>query len=65
MIKVALDDIMTARKISTQELAEAVGITRANISRMRRGAVTAVRFDTLEALCRVLECEPGDILKRG
>lgn len=58
-----LDRIMVERKISLNELSEKVGISNVNLSKMKNNKVTAIRFSTLEALCRTLECEPGDILK--
>ena len=58
-----LDRLMVERKISLNELAEKVGINNVNLSKFKNNKVTAVRFSTLEALCRVLECQPGDILE--
>ena len=58
-----LDRIMVERKITLNELAEKVGITNVNLSKIKNNRVTAVRFSTLEAICRVLNCQPGDILK--
>lgn len=58
-----LDRIMVERKISLNDLAERVGINNVNLSKIKNNKVTAVRFSTLEALCRSLECQPGDILK--
>ncbi len=58
-----LDRIMVERKISLNDLAEKVGINNVNLSKIKNNKVTAVRFSTLEALCRSLECQPGDILK--
>ncbi len=55
--------MMAKRKISLQDLAEKVEITNANLSILKTGKAKAVRFSTLEAICRVLECQPGDILK--
>lgn len=54
---------MARRKISLGELADAVGITQANLSILKTGKAKAVRFSTLEAICKVLECQPGDILE--
>ncbi len=62
MIEVHLDVMMARRKISLHELAERVGITEANLSILKNNKAKAVRFSTLEALCRELECQPGDIL---
>ncbi len=58
-----LDRIMVERKISLNELSEKVGVNNVNLSKMKNNKVTAIRFSTLEALCRTLECQPGDILK--
>ena len=49
--------------MSLGELAEKVGITNANLSKIKTGKITAIRFSTLEAICRVLDCQPGDILE--
>ena len=62
MIIVNLDVIMAKRKISSQELAEKVGITQANLSILKTGKGKAIRFSTLEKICEVLDCKPGDIL---
>ena len=62
-IVVNLDVMMAKRKISSQELAERVGITTANLSILKTGKAKAVRFTTLEAICRELGCQPGDILE--
>ncbi len=58
-----LDRIMVERKMSLGELAEKVGITNANLSKIKNNKVNAIRFSTLEAICRELNCVPGDILK--
>ena len=58
-----LDRVMVERKISLNDLADKVGITNVNLSKIKNNRVTAVRFSTLEALCRILHCQPGDILK--
>ena len=58
-----LDRVMADRKMSLGELAEKVGITNANLSKITTGKITAIRFSTLEAICRVLDCQPGDILE--
>lgn len=58
-----LDQIMADRKMSLNELADRVGITNVNMSRIKTGKIKAVRFSTLNAICKVLRCEPGDILK--
>lgn len=62
MIEVNLDVMMARRKISLRELAERVGITEANLSILKNNKAKAIRFSTLEALCRELRCQPGDIL---
>lgn len=62
-IIVNLDVMMAKRKISLNELAEKVGITNANLSILKTGKAKAVRFSTLEAICRELSCQPGDILE--
>lgn len=62
-IIVNLDIMMARRKISLGELAEKIDITPANLSILKTGKAKAVRFSTLEAICRVLDCQPGDILE--
>jgi len=62
-IIVNLDVMMAKRKISLQELAERVGITNANLSILKTNKAKAIRFSTLEAICRELDCQPGDILE--
>lgn len=62
-IVVNLDVMMAKRKISAGDLAKAIDITPANLSVLKNGKAKAVRFTTLEALCRVLNCQPGDILE--
>lgn len=62
-IIVDLDVMMAVRKMSLNELSERVGITPANLSILKTGKAKAVRFNTLEAICEVLDCQPGDILK--
>lgn len=62
MIIVNLDVMMARRKIGVGELAEKVGLTMANLSILKNNKARAVRFSTLEALCRALDCQPGDIL---
>jgi putative transcriptional regulator len=63
MIVVNLDVMMAKRKMSLNELSERVGITVANLSILKTGKAKAVRFSTLDTICRVLECTPGDILE--
>ena len=55
--------MMARRKISSQELAEHIGITQANLSILKTGKAKAVRFSTLDAICKALDCQPGDILE--
>ena len=62
MIVVNLDVMMARRKIGLGELAEKVGLTMANLSILKNNRAKAVRFSTLDALCRALDCQPGDIL---
>lgn len=62
-IIVNLDVMMAKRKISSLELAEKVGITPANLSVLKTGKAKAVRFSTLETICEILDCQPGDILE--
>lgn len=62
-IKINLDMMLLKNKMSSGELAEKVGITQANLSILKTGKAKAVRFSTLEALCRELHCQPGDILE--
>lgn len=63
MIIVNLDVMMAKRKMSLNELSKLVGITTANLSILKTGKAKAIRFSTLDAICRILECEPGDILE--
>ena len=63
MIIVNLDVMMARRKMSLNELSERVGITIANLSILKTGKAKAVRFSTLDSICRVLDCTPGDILE--
>ena len=63
MIVVNLDVIMARRKMSLNELSEKVGITLANLSILKNGKAKAVRLSTLDAICRALNCTPGDILE--
>jgi putative transcriptional regulator len=62
-IIVNLDVMMAKRKMSLTELSEKVGITMANLSILKTGKAKAVRLETLEAICRILNCQPGDILE--
>ena len=63
MIIVNLDIMMARRKISLGELAEKIDITPANLSILKTGKAKAIRFSTLEAICKELDCQPGDILE--
>ena len=58
-----LDRVMADRKITLNQLAERVGISNVNLSNLKTGKVRAIRFTTLESICEVLECQPGDILE--
>lgn len=58
-----LDRVMADRKISLKDLAEQVGIANINLSKIKTGKVSAIRFSTLNAICEALDCQPGDILE--
>lgn len=58
-----LDRVMADRKVSLKELSDAVGVSNVNLSKLKTGKVSAIRFSTLEAICDVLDCQPGDILE--
>ncbi len=62
-IVVNLDVMLARRKMRSRELAERIGITEHNVSLLKSGKVKGIRFDTLEAICRVLDCQPGDLLE--
>lgn len=62
-IIVNVDVMMAKRKMSSQELAEHIGITPANLSVLKTGKAKAIRFSTLESICKALDCQPGDILE--
>ncbi len=62
-IIINIDVMLAKRKMSVTELAEKVGITMANISVLKNGKAKAIRFSTLEAACKALDCQPGDILE--
>ncbi|MBQ8313302.1 MAG: helix-turn-helix transcriptional regulator [Clostridia bacterium] len=62
MIRIDLDVMLARRKMSLTELSQKVGITMANLSILKTGKAKAVRFATLDAICRALDCQPGDIL---
>ena len=61
-VVVRLDDLLNARGMTLTELSERIGITLANLSILKTGKAKAIRFTTLEAICRELECQPGDLL---
>ena len=63
MIVVNLDVMLAKRKMRSKELAERIGITEANLSLLKSGKVKGIRFETLEKICAVLECQPGDLLE--
>jgi putative transcriptional regulator len=63
MIVVQLDVMLAKRKMRSKELAERIGFTEANISLLKSGKVKGVRFETLEKICEVLQCQPGDLLE--
>jgi putative transcriptional regulator len=63
MIVVQLDVMLARRKMRSKELAERIGFTEANISLLKSGKVKGVRFETLEKICEVLQCQPGDLLE--
>lgn len=58
-----LDRVMADRKMSLNQLAREVGISNVNLSNIKTGKISAIRFSTLDAICRVLDCQPGDILE--
>ena len=62
-IIVRLDRMMADRKISLNELAEKVGMTNVNLSNLKTGKMKGVRFETLDAICKALDCQPGDLLE--
>ena len=62
-IVLRLDRIMADRKMSLNELSEKVGITNVNLSKIKTGKVAAIRFSTLDAICKALDCQPGDVLE--
>ena len=62
MINIDIDVMLARRKMSVTELSQRVGITLANISILKNGRARAIRFETLNAICRALDCQPGDIL---
>ena len=62
-IKINLAVMLARRSVKSKDLAEYIGITEANLSLLKQGKVKGIRFDTLDAICRYLECQPGDILE--
>ena len=62
-IKINIDVMLAKRKMSVTQLTEKVGITMANLSILKNGRAKAIRFSTLEAICKALDCQPGDILE--
>ena len=58
-----LDRVMADRKMSLNELSERVGVSTVNLSKIKTGKISAIRFSTLDAICKVLDCQPGDILE--
>ncbi len=62
-IKVNLDDVLHDRRMTLTELADRIGIALANLSILKTGKARAIRFSTLEGICRTLDCQPGDILE--
>lgn len=62
-IRITIDVMLAKRKMSVTELAEKIGITMANLSILKNGKAKAVRLSTLEAICKALDCQPGDILE--
>jgi len=63
MIILRLDRVMADRKMSLNELAQKVGISNVNLSNIKTGKISAIRFSTLEAICDILDCQPGDIIE--
>ena len=63
MIELDLDVLLAMRKMTSLELSEKIGITPANLSILKTGKAKAIRFSTLEAICKTLDCQPGDIIK--
>jgi len=61
-VRIHLDRILLERKLSQKELAERIGITQANLNILKTGKARAIRFSTLEALCKELDCQPGDLI---
>jgi len=64
-ILIHIDALMKQRSLSGKELAQKIGLTEANVSLLKSGKVKGIRFSTLDKICEVLECEPGDIIKKS
>jgi putative transcriptional regulator len=62
-IKINLAVVLAQRSVKSKDLAEFIGITEANLSLLKQGKVKGIRFETLDAICRYLDCQPGDILE--
>ncbi|WP_321363059.1 helix-turn-helix transcriptional regulator [uncultured Celeribacter sp.] len=62
-IEITLDMMLVKRKLSSREVAQAIGLSETNLSLFKSGKVKGVRFQSLDALCKVLDCQPGDILR--
>lgn len=62
-IRITIDRLLAERRMSVGDFADAIGITPANVAVLKNGRAKAVRFSTLDAMCRVLECQPGDLLR--
>lgn len=63
MIRVNLDVVLSERKMTSKELAQRIGITPANLSILKTGKARGIRFETLDKICRALNCQPGDVLE--
>lgn len=63
MIVLRLDRMLAQRKVSSKDLAERIGISPVNLSRIKTGKISTVRFSTLDAMCQALDCQPGDLLE--
>lgn len=61
-VRITLDEVLYQRRLTLTDLADRVGITLANLSNLKTGKARAIRFTTLDAICRALDCQPGDIL---
>ncbi|TBN56588.1 transcriptional regulator [Glaciihabitans arcticus] len=62
-VRILIDQLLVERRMSVGDFATAIGITPANVAVLKNGRARAIRFSTLDAICRVLECQPGDILR--